>query len=270
MVRRRSGGGGIGARLLIALVIAAVSIISFLSTRTTNEITGEAQYVDLSPEEEIVLGLQAVPEMVQQYGGELQDENASYVSEIGQRLVAANALAERTAYRFEFHLLRDQQTVNAFALPGGQVFITVALYGALATEGQLAGVLGHEIGHVVARHSSEQLAKQKLTQGLINATGAATDLSGAQVAAAIGQMINLRYGRGDELESDRLGVRFMAEAGYDPRALIEVMAILERASDGVQQPEFFSTHPNPANRVAEIQAAIEQAYPNGVPGGLTP
>ncbi len=270
MVRRRSARGGIGARLIIALVIAAFSAISFLSTRSTNEVTGEAQYVDLSPEEEIILGLQAVPEMIQQFGGAYDDERAAYVEEIGQRIVRANELETRTQYEYDFHLLADEETVNAFALPGGQLFITAALYNALETEGQLAGILGHEIGHVVARHSSEQLAKQKLTQGLINATGAATDLSGAQVAQAIGQMINLQYGRGDELESDRLGVLFMAGAGYDPRALIGVMEILAAASGGARGPEFFSTHPNPENRIAEIERAIAEAFPNGVPEGLEP
>ena len=140
----------------------------------------------------------------------------------------------------------------------------------LDSVGQLAGILGHEVGHVVARHSAEHLAKQKLTQGLVGAVGAASDAGGARMAAAVGQMVNMRYGREDELESDRLGVAFMSEAGYDPNSLIGVMRILAEASGGSSQPEFASTHPSPANRVAQIEAVIAQTFPNGVPGGLEP
>jgi predicted Zn-dependent protease len=167
--------------------------------------------------------------------------------------------------------------LNAFALPGGQVFITAGLFGALETEGQLAGVLGHEIGHVAARHSAEHIAKQKLTQGLTGAAVLATydpnDPSTqrtAAVAAVIGNLVNMRFGREDELESDRLGVRFMSEAGYDPRAMLGVLEILAQAGGGGRQPEFFSTHPNPENRIAKLQAAIAERFPNGVQSGLTP
>src|SRR5690606_26163857 len=141
---------------------------------------------------------------------------------------------------------------NAFALPGGQVFITAALLSRLRSEGQVAGVLGHEIGHVVARHGAEHMAKARLTQGLTGAAVLATydpsdpsSRGSAAVAALIGQMVNMRFGREDELESDRLGVRFMAEAGYDPRSMVEVMKVLQEAAGGGRQPEFFSTHPNP-------------------------
>lgn len=271
MVRRSRGRGsaaGIGGRLLIAIVIALFSVFSYFSTRSTNQVTGETQYVDLSPDQEIALGLQAVPEMVQQYGGAYEGEIASYVKQVGQKIVQSSVAGE-TPYRFDFHLLADDQTVNAFALPGGQIFITAALYNALETEGQLAGVLGHEIGHVVARHGSEHLAKQKLTQGLIGATGVGIGYSGAELAAAVGQLVNLKYGRNDELESDRLGVRFMADAGYDPRSMIRVMEILEEASGGASnQPEFASTHPNPGNRIEHIREVIAQEFPGGVPEGL--
>lgn len=80
----------------------------------------------------------------------------------------------------------------------------------------------------------------------------------------------MKYGREDELQSDTLGVRFMADAGYDPRALVGMMRILEEASGGTRQPEFFSTHPNPENRIERIQLAIQENFPNGVPKGLTP
>jgi predicted Zn-dependent protease len=259
-----------GLRLLIAAGIALFSLLSYFGTRQTNPVTGEAQYVDLSPEQEIAMGLQAAPQMAAQHGGLHPDRQAqALVDEVGNRIVAASA-AKDSPYQFEFHLLADTQTVNAFALPGGQIFITAALLERLETIGQLAGVLGHEVGHVIGRHGAEHLAKQKLTQGLIGAVGTATDVGGARMAAAIGQLLNMQYGRSDELESDKLGVVFMAQAGYDPRSLIGVMRILEEASGGARQPEFMSTHPSPGNRVAQIEQTIAEVFPNGVPAGLEP
>ena len=126
--------------------------------------------MNLSAQQEIALGLQAAPEMAQQYGGLHPDQQATAaVERIGQQIVR-NTKAGQTPYRFQFHLLADENTINAFALPGGQVFITAGLLKNLTSEGQVAGVLAHEIGHVVARHSAEQIAKSRLTNGL---TGAA-------------------------------------------------------------------------------------------------
>jgi beta-barrel assembly-enhancing protease len=272
--RRRSP---MGMRLIIALVLAAVALGTYYlgTEQVENPVTGEVQRVALSPDQEIALGLQAAPTLIQQYGGLEPDPAAqAYVRRVGEALVQQSA-ARDTPYQFEFHLLADPDTVNAFALPGGPIFITQALLSALESEGELAGVLGHEIGHVVGRHGSEQLAKARLTQGLAGAAVIATSDPGdpssrqnAQIAAAIGQMVNMKYGRDDELESDRLGVRFMADAGYDPRSMIGVMEKLAQAGGPNRQPEFFNTHPNPENRVARIQAAIDAAYPQGVPEGL--
>ena len=139
----------------------------------------------------------------------------------------------------------------------------------MGTEGQLAGILGHEIGHVIARHGAQRIAKPELTEGLTGAVVVASgDARAAQAAAVIGQLVNMRYGREDELESDRLGVQLMADAGYDPRALIQVMEILREASGGAAQPEFFSTHPSPDNRIERIQAEIDELFPSGVPDNL--
>ena len=258
------------ARLLIAVVIGIISLISYFSSSEYNPVTGEKQHISISKDQEIALGLQAVPEMVQQFGGLFPDQSMQdLVDNIGNNIVKKST-ANTTDWQFEFHLLADQQTVNAFALPGGQVFITYALLSRLESNGQLAGVLGHEIGHVIARHSAQRLAKQNLTQGLINAVLVGSEsYSTAQTAAVIGQMVNMSYGREDELESDDLGVRFMSEAGYDPRGMIRVMEILAEASGGGQrQPEFFSTHPNPENRIQKIEHAIQKTFPNGVPEGL--
>jgi beta-barrel assembly-enhancing protease len=263
-------------RLLMALVVAVISILGYFGKTAFNTVTEEKQHVGgITPEQEVALGLQAAPEMFQQFGG--QDPDPKYqamVQKVGQRLVSQTAAAQ-SPYRFEFHVLDDPQTINAFALPGGQVAITEGLLKRLDTEGQLAGVLGHEMGHVLARHGAEHIAKQQLTQGLTGAAVLATydpndpsSRGSAAVAAMIGQLVTMRFGRQDELESDELGVRFSSEAGYDPRAMIGLMKILEESSEGGRPPEFFSTHPNPENRVARIQAEIQQRFPDGVPAGL--
>src|ERR671917_1889526 len=188
--------------------------------------------------------------------------------------MVSRSAAGQSPYRFEFHVLDDPQTINAFALPGGQIFITEGLLKRLTTDGQIAGVLGHEIAHVIARHGAEHIAKQQLTQGLTGAAVLATydpsnpaSRGSAAVAAMIGQLVTMRFGREDELESDQLGVRFAAEAGYDPRSMIGLMKILAQSSEGGRPPEFFSTHPNPENRVARIESAIQKQFPDGVPAG---
>jgi predicted Zn-dependent protease len=277
MVRRRASGGSGWGRLIIAGVLVIVSLISYFGARVYNPVTEETQHIDITVEQEIALGLQAVPEMEAQFGGETDNpEAAALVAEVGESIVARSA-AGQGPYDYSFSVLNDGETINAFALPGGPIFITEALLARLESEGQLAGILAHEITHVVARHSAEQIAKQRLTESLTGAAVIAaydpnnpSTQNTAQVAVLIGQLVNLKFGRSDELESDRLGVRWMSEAGYDPRSMISVMEILAEAGGPNRQPEFFSTHPDPGNRIANIEAAIEAEFPNGVPDGLVP
>lgn len=263
-------------RLLVAAVILLITLASYYGMRQDNPVTGETQHVSLSTEQEVALGLNSAPQMEAEMGGADPDPKVqALVESLGQKIVESTA-AQDTPYKFQFRVLRDPNTVNAFALPGGPIFITHGLLNHMQNEAQLAGVLGHEIGHVVARHAAEHIAKSQLAQGIVGAVGvAASDEYGrgrqaAMMAAFVAQMAQLKYGRSDELESDRLGVRFMTDAGYDPREMMQVMKILESASKGGgRQPEFLSTHPNPGNRQAHIQETIVKLYPNGLPAGLT-
>lgn len=256
-------------RLVIAAVIALFAVISYFGTTTENPLTGEKQRVAMSAEQEIALGLRTAPELAAQMGGVSRNREAvARVQRVGETLVR-ESFAARSPYRFSFHVLADARMVNAFALPGGPIFITEGLLRRLESEGELAAVLGHEIGHVIARHSSERLAKQQLTRGLLSALVVGSgDYSAAQIGQIVGGMITMRYGREDELESDALGIRIAAEAGYDPRAMIRVMEVLAQASGGSQQPEFFSTHPAPENRAARLRDEIARQFPQGVPAGL--
>lgn len=274
-------GSGLKARLIIAVVIALLAVLSYYGRPgDENQVTGKSERVALTEEaDEVQLGLQAVPEMAQMHGGKNPDDRAwARVQQVGERLLTAldkhlAAEGRQNPYRDDFHfmLLADPKTVNAFALPGGQIFMTGALYREVATEGQLAGVLGHEIGHVIERHSNKRMAKDQMFQGLAAAGGiAGGDQQSAQMAQAVAQMVSMKYGREDELEADKWGVRLTAMAGYDPRAMIGLMEVLDRAGGGNSPPEFMSTHPKPANREAYIKAVIAEEFPEGVPPGLTP
>lgn len=261
-------------RLFLGLLFALFGLVNYCGNVSENPVTGETQRVQLTPRQEVVLGLQSRAELAAQYGGLFPNQALqTYIDRVGQRVVQQSA-ASTSDYPFEFHLLQDPNTINAFALPGGQVFITFALLRRLNSEAQLAGVLGHEAAHVVARHAAEHLAKQQLGAALVNAVGvAASDTpqdarQAAILAQAVNQLVNLKYGREDELESDRLGFEFMTQAGYDPRGIVELMQILNNASQAGRSPEFLSSHPNPGNRVEQLRNLIAQTYPNGIPPQL--
>lgn len=256
-------GIGCHPRIIMALLIIGGSLVyHYLGTTAyENEFTGRTQRLKFgTPQEEIALGLQSAPGMIREMGGQSRDAaGQALVDKVGHKLVQST-LARQTPYKFDFHLLADPQTINAFALPGGQIFITEALFRLLKTEDQLAGVLGHEIGHVVGRHSNEQMATSGLWSGLAQGIGVLLSdgqgNAGAQIANTIAQMRVMKFGRDDELESDALGVRFLIEAGYNPEGMIGVMEILASAARGSKQPEMLSTHPNPENRAEKIRDLI--------------
>ena len=257
---RGAGTSRFKLMLIIGLAMAAFQAFKFYTNTQTNPITGEEQRVQWTTEEEVGIGLQSLPQMAQQHGGLHPDQRArDHVANVGKRLVN-NSIVRRSRYPFDFHLLRDDRTVNAFALPGGQVFITAALYSKFENEDQLAGVLGHEIGHVIHRHGAERMASQGFIQGLIQSVmiGSGGNGSLAQVASVVGNYSSMSYGRDQELESDDFGVRLMLEAGYDAENLIGVMDILEAASGGGAKPEFQSSHPSPENRRQKIKESIER------------
>jgi predicted Zn-dependent protease len=264
----RSGGLRIPPTLIIAAVMAGFALCKYYGQSSVNNITGETQHISLSPEQEVAMGLQSAPQMVEEMGGLSRNQQAAaIVKQVGQR-VARGSAAAQTPYQYDFHLLADPQTINAFALPGGQIFITEGLLFRLTSDGQnlnenmLAGVLGHEVGHVVARHSAERIAQMELAQGLTGAATMATydpsSPNSAYIAQAVANMIQMKYGREQELQSDNLGVRFMLEAGYDPQYLVNVMEVLKAAAGPNRSPEFQSTHPDPENRAARIQEAIQE------------
>ena len=237
------------------MAIVAFAFIQRCNNKEENPYTGRIQNINMSAEQEVAIGLQSAPEIAQQHGGLYPDERMqAFVDAVGQKLVR-NSIARETPYQYDFHLLADDRTINAFALPGGQCFITYALFKQL-NEAQLAGVIGHEIGHVIGRHSAERIAESNFWQTLTMGASVGGDLGG--LVQGIGQNTLLKNGRGDELESDDLGVLLMIQSGYDPYELIHVMEILKEAAGPNRVPEFQSTHPDPENRIEKIKAAIEK------------
>ncbi|MFD2725465.1 M48 family metalloprotease [Hyunsoonleella rubra] len=243
-------------RLLIGVAIVAFAFLRKCSQQEENPYTGRTQTITLSPEQEIAIGLQSAPQMAQQHGG--LHPNTQYqalVDNVGNKLVN-NSIARKTPYKYEFHLLNDPRTINAFALPGGQIFITHALFSKLQNEDQLAGVLGHEIGHVLGKHSNERISEANFWKTL--SMGASVGADMGSFVNSIGQNTLLKNGRDDELESDDLGVLFMIKAGYNPKEMIGVMKILKEAAGPNRVPEFQSTHPDPENRIEKIEEAIDK------------
>ncbi len=261
----RGRGGGSNARLLMAGAVVIVSLIAYFGSQSTNPATGDIQHIGMTPDQEIAMGLQAAPLLAGEFGGH-DDSTADQarVQQIGLRIVY-NTPAGATSYQFDYHLLADTQTVNAFALPGGQIFVTRALYDHLQTDGELAGVLAHQVGHVVARHSAGQIARSQLTQGLSGAAViAACDphspngcIAGSEAAAIAGQLITMRFSRAEEAEADWLGVCLMHDGGYDPQDLVKAMQVIDSLGQGPRPPEFLSMHPDPGGRIAQIQHDIQ-------------
>ena len=270
---------GLNLRVLAGLVIAIISIVIYMTRTEVNPVTGKKQHIAMGVEEEMAMGIQAAPDMASKMGGAADpttDLSAKIVASVGNELVHKTD-ASRSPYvdNYRFYLLNDNETVNAFALPGGPVFITRALFDKLSTEAELAGVLGHEIGHVVNRHAAEHMAQGQLGQMLTAAfgVGASGSDDGGRKAAAIASMVNqlsqLKFSRSDESEADHYGLKYMAEAGLDPSAMLKVMQILEDVSKGGQQPEFLATHPFPETRIEAIKATLKADYPKGIPSNLT-
>jgi predicted Zn-dependent protease len=269
---------GPSLRVIAGLVIAAVGILIYMTHTEVNPVTGRRQHIAVGVEKEMAMGLEAAPQMARSMGGALdprRDPRAREVAEIG-RFVVERSDARRSPYfgNYHFYLLNDPKTINAFALPGGQVFITRGLYDKLDDEAELAGVLGHEIGHVVNRHASEHMAQGQLGRILTTAVGvgASGDQRGRQAyaaAAMANQLAQLRFSRTDESEADGAGLTYMAEAGFDPSAMLDVMQILKDASTGGRQPEILATHPLPETRLDEIRSTLAEKYPRGIPAGLT-
>jgi predicted Zn-dependent protease len=244
-----------GCSALVCASIVAATIVA--AGCATNPATGQEQLNFYSKSQEIELGRQSAGQVEQQIG--LVDDRAlqEWVGGIGKSLAAAS---ERPDLPWTFNVV-DDPTVNAFALPGGFVYVTRGLLGHMSNDAELAGVMGHEIGHVTAQHSVNQLSKQQLaTGGLLLGAVLSPEVARFGNLAQTGlSVLFLKFSRDDESQADRLGLRYMTRAGYDPHEMPKVFDELRRVSassgDG-KIPSWLSTHPDPGNRREQIDQLI--------------
>ena len=272
----RTRHGFRAACLFTTLVLGAV-----LGGCSVNPATGESNLIVMSWAQERSLAAEAGPQFTNEYGGEVPDAAVkAYVEEVGSKLTRSaleQAFAEVPELEWEYTLL-DSSVLNAFALPGGKVYLSRGLAERLNNEAQLAGVLGHEVGHVMARHGNQRMSKQlgmNIGLGaLAVGVGLADDDSSfrqygqyAVPALAVGgNVVMLSYGRDEELEADRLGIQYMVANGYDPKGQRQIMEILGAASaGGSRPPEWLSTHPASETRIQRIDELLkgEYAYTQG-------
>jgi len=244
-------------------LIVVVGASSGCVTTGTNPISGNKRAYAYSWEEEVKLGTEADKQVQQQYGSYEDKELQQYVDRVAQKVLAESHMRRPDAQakfrntEFTFRVL-DSPIINAFALPGGYVYVTRGLLAHLNNEAQLAVVLGHEIGHVAGRHASKQAAKQQFMQGLLvggavagqAAFGGNVGQNVLGIGSNAAQLLSLSYSRDNERESDKLGVEYAARAGYDAAEGAKFFTSLERKQEqsGQSIPTWQSTHPDPGNR----------------------
>jgi predicted Zn-dependent protease len=237
---------------------AALALLLTLTACAVNPATGRRELSLVSESQEIAMGREYDPQVVAQMGLYADDDMQAYVSELGLRMAA---VSERPQLPWKFQVV-DDPVVNAFAVPGGFIYITRGILAHLGSEAELAGVLGHEIGHITARHSASQMTRVQLQQIGLGIGGLLSDRVAGwsdAIGAGLG-VLNLSYGRGDESESDELGVRYMTRTGYDPASMAGVFETLALVSGDPESrtPEWASSHPYPENREARIREMVAE------------
>jgi beta-barrel assembly-enhancing protease len=255
-------------RFLAALLALLVTQPSWLLAASPAPELPDPGSSSITKEQQEQLGLQAAAEVYKQMPV-LPDSSPAtqYVKRLGNKLVAV--IPREYSWPYEFHVIPEKE-INAFALPGGPMFVNIGAITAADSEAQLAGVMAHEMAHVYMQHSAKQAGKQALTQGLLGVLGAVVGSGTAGNLARLGMQIgagaiSMKYSRGDEAQADAVGAIIMYKAGYDPRALADYFQKIEGES-GSRGPQFLSDHPDPGNRSAAIEKEIggwpPRSYPN--------
>jgi predicted Zn-dependent protease len=226
-----------------------------------NPVTGKSELSLVSESQEIQMGKQASQEVAQTIGLYNDAAIQSYVSDLGKRMAATT---ERPNLPWEFHVV-DDASVNAFALPGGFIYVTRGLMASINDEAELATVVGHEIGHVTNRHSVQQISKAQLAQlGLGIGSILSSDIARfGQLASAGLSILFLKYSRDAENQADQAGFRYALKQNYDVREMTKVFETLDRlsqSSGGGKLPEWLATHPNPGNRIKHIEQMLDTTH----------
>jgi predicted Zn-dependent protease len=244
---------------------ALVALAWIAAGCATNPATGQKQFSLISEGQEIQMGLENDTAVVNSMGLDPDSARQRYVRDLGMRLAR---VSERPNLPWTFRVI-DDPVVNAFAIPGGHIYVTRGIMAHLNNEAELASVIGHEIGHVTARHSVTQMSQQQLAQlGLVVGVALKPGLARYAGIAVQGlQLLFLKYSRDDESQADQLGLRYMRRGGYDVNRMPDVFTLLDRvsqASGGGRVPDWLSTHPNPVNRRGAIEHAIAALPPDSL------
>ena len=245
-------------RSKIRVAVVAIVIGAIAASCAVNPVTGKKQLSLMSESQEIALGAQADPQIVAEFGLYDDPQVQAYVDAVGQKMAR---LSHRPNLKWTFRVL-DSPVINAFALPGGYCYITRGILAHMNNEAELAMVVGHEIGHVTARHGAEQYTRQQIA-GIGLGLGSVLSQDIARFAGAAQQALGLmflKYGRDDETQSDELGVDYALKAGYDAEVGAKFFEVLDRKSQesGQALPEWLSTHPSPGNRVARTRQLAQE------------
>ena len=246
-------------RFVLSAVTAALA--ATVIACATNPVTGKKEFSLMSEAQEVQLGREMDPQVKQEMGVYNDAELQRYVSNIGMRLARAS---ERPNLPWHFTVV-DEPAVNAFALPGGYIYVTRGILAFLNDEQQLAGVLGHEIGHVTARHAAQQYTQA--TSAGLGLTLLSIFVPEARPLQGLAEtalgVLFLKHGRDDELQADRLGVQYTAKTGWDPRGVAGMLRTLQRldAASGSNRgvPNFLATHPAPGDRVEQVLAYVQES-----------
>ena len=241
------------------LAVATVVLILFTVSCATNPVTGKKEFMLMSTSDELAQGKQMDPQILRAYGQYQDAKLAAYLSALGKRL---GALSHQPDIAYSVQAL-DSAVVNAFAVPGGYVYLTRGILGYLNDEAELAGVMAHEIGHIAARHSAQQYSRAQAAQlGLgLGSLLSPTFKKYAGLAGAGISILFLSFSRENEREADDLGVLYSSKAGYDAHRMAELFVTLERLNPGEGKdglPAWFSTHPNPPDRIVAIRKAADE------------
>jgi predicted Zn-dependent protease len=238
-------------KTLWLLLIA--SVFGILCTGcSVNPVTGENQLILVSPEQEKQMGEQYAKQVEKELGQSVKDTQLqNYINSVGQKVARISHSPE---VGFSYKAI-DHNSVNAFALPGGYIYITTGLLKVLNTESQLAGILAHETAHVTARHIAQLITRDYLIGIGFSVAGSQTSSAVLRVADIVRQLEGMSFSRTQEKQADEVGLDYLVKAGYTPYGMIETMEILQTQSNS-RTIEFFSTHPNPENRIGYIQERI--------------
>ena len=241
------------------LLLITSGLILICGGCQTNPVTGEEELILVSPEQEKAMGRDTAEQVEKELGQSLQDQQLQgYINSVGQQIARISHLPSE---EFSYKAI-DHNSVNAFALPGGYIYITSGLLKELNSEAQLAAILAHETAHVTARHIAQQITRNILIDVGFGVAGSQASSSAIRVANIVRQLEGMSFTREQERQADEVGLDYLVKAGYTPYGMIETMEILERQS-GSRTIEFFSTHPSPENRIGYLQ---ERIYSRGYRG----